>query len=291
MLFALHSLRAQTETAPATPPVPVAPPIIERNVVYGEVNGQKLLLDVHLPPASQTRRPAILLVHGGGWSSGDKNELSERAAMLAAQGYVCFNINYRLVTDASNKYPAQLDDAQRAVRWIRARTATYNLDPQRVGAFGYSAGAHLVALLGTTDTRDNSDAALAPYSSRVQCVVEMSGPADLTVQWHGPPDLDTKHIIHNLMGKTFAQAPDAYRTASPLFRIDGKTTPFLIFQGSDDPIVPLDQSQRFYSALLKAKRDAKLIVFNGEGHWFNKPENWTRLNLEQNAFFARHLQP
>ena len=131
---------------------------IERDVQYGQVNGQKLLLDVYRPAAGQALRPAVLFVHGGGWSMGSKENFKDEAMGLAKFGYVTFSIDYRLAADGRNLWPAQLDDTQRAVRWVRAHADKYHIDPQRIGALGHSAGGQLVAFLGTRDTRDNSDA-------------------------------------------------------------------------------------------------------------------------------------
>ena len=153
---------------------------LEPDVVYGEVDGQKLLVDIYHPGDSATRtRPALVLVHGGAWAAGSRHDFKDMAVELAKEGYVVFSIEYRLVTEKTNRWPAQLDDSQRAVRWVRAHAAQYHLDPQHLGVIGGSAGGHLVACLGTMDTHDNSDPELAAYSSRAQVVVDMNGPTNL----------------------------------------------------------------------------------------------------------------
>lgn len=265
----------------------------EYDIAYGEAGGQKLLLDVFRPTgqAAKRTRPAVLFVHGGGWAGGDKRDFRDMARGLAGAGYVCFSAGYRLVTPTKNKYPAQIDDVQRAVRWIRANAGKYGVDPRRVGALGASAGGHLVALLGTRDTRDNHDPALARYSSRVACVVDLFGPTDLTAKLPSPPGLDVQALLTSLMGKPLEQARALYRDASPLFHVDGKSSPFLIFHGAEDPLVPLDQSRRFHAALGRAGVASTLIVFQGEGHGFAKPENQARFIRETLAFFNRYLKP
>ena len=166
---------------------------VERAIPYGEVDGAELLLDVHRPPTRDAPRPAVLLFHGGGLAFGDRAWMDEWATPLAEAGYVAFTISYRFLgDDGSNRWPTQLDDAQRAVRWVRANAADYGVDPERVCAFGHSSGAVLSAHLGTRETRDNADAALADQSSRVQCVVDIAGGAmDLTIsrpgREHGQP--------------------------------------------------------------------------------------------------------
>src|ERR1700757_2948651 len=202
---------------------------VESDVVYGKAGGQRLLLDIYRPAGPKKVLPAIVLVHGGGWSGGDKRDFRDLAMSLSQSGYACFSINYRLVTKAGNKYPAQLDDVQRAVRWIRANASKYGVDPNHIGALGASGGGHLVSLLGTMDTRNNSDPALAQYSSRVTCVVDMFGPVDLTVRFPVLPKANVEGIVVRLIGKARARAPKSYRNASPLFHINKKTVPFLIF--------------------------------------------------------------
>jgi pectinesterase len=152
------------------------------DLAYAVQGGEKLLLDIYLPPEPGSRpRPAIVLIHGGGWTSFDKGTMRRMASFLARSGFVAVAVNYRLLQGSQNRWPAQLDDVQRAVRWVRANASKYNIDASRIGAFGHSAGAQLASLLGMEETRDNSDVALAGYSSRVQAVVDVSGPTDFLV--------------------------------------------------------------------------------------------------------------
>lgn len=264
-------------------------PQIENDVAYGEAGGQKLLLDIYRPAADGKNRPAVILVHGGGWAGGDKKDFADLGKGLASQGYVAFSINYRLATANSNKYPAQLDDTQRAVRWMHANADKYGIDPKRFGALGASAGGHLVAFLGTRDTRDNSDKDLAQYSSRVQCVVDMFGPSDFTAQ--GPLSPEAMGILVNFIGKTPQEAPDVYRDASPITFVDKTSAPFLIFHGTADPLVPIAQSQLLYDALRKAGVEATFVKFEGEGHGFQKKASIDTLILDSLTFFNKHLKP
>ena len=190
----------------------------ERDVVYGEVAGQQLLLDVYRPPARDTLRPAVILIFGGAWSFGSRSAMAEPAQHLAEAGYVAFSIDHRLVNaGAENRWPVQLDDVQRAVRWVRAHAADYGVDPERLASYGWSSGAHLATMLGVRDTRDNSDPALAEYSSRANCVVSLSADLDLTVP---QTNFGSKMTLESFLGGTLEEEPEAYRDASPLSWVD-----------------------------------------------------------------------
>jgi acetyl esterase/lipase len=267
--------------------------VVENDVVYGEVNGQPLKLDIYLPKSEPTSlRPAIVIVHGGGWSAGSRKGMLQQsiAKFFSQEGFVCVSVGYRLVTRDSNKYPAAIDDVQRAVRWLRANAAKYHIDPNRIGAIGDSAGGHLVSLLGTRETRDNSDPSLARYSSKVNCVVNLYGPADFTIKASPAVNSAAISILTYFFGKTQEQAPELYRDASPVAHVSSKSAPFLIFHGSQDFLVPLDQSQRLHDALKRAGVEVKLVVLN-DGHGFRKKENQDLFFQETRAFFVRHLKP
>ncbi len=266
---------------------------IESDVVYGEAGGQSLKLDIYSPkPEPTSPRPAIMIIHGGGWSAGSRKGALQQsiAKTFSQEGFVCICVGYRLVTRDSNKYPAAVDDVQRAVRWIRANAVKYHIDPNRIGAIGDSAGGHLVSLLGTRETRDNSDQTLARFSSKVNCVVNLYGPADFTIKASPAVSSTALSILTNFFGKTQEQAPDIYQDASPVAHVSSKSAPFLIFHGSQDFLVPLDQSQRLHDALKKAGVEVKLVVVE-DGHGFRKKENQELFLQETRAFFVRHLKP
>lgn len=261
---------------------------VERDVIFGEVEGKKLLLDIFAPtsPASKLR-PAVIWVHGGGWSDGSKSNLAEGAKALSQQGYVCFSINYRLVSKEQNRWPAQLDDVQRAVRWVRANAERYQVDSKRIGAIGHSAGGHLVTCLGTRDTRDNSDVALSTYSSRIVCAVNMSGPVDL-VNFDSPIG---NGVIRNLLGGTPAELPELAKDASPIYNVDAKSSPFLIIHGRMDDLVPPNQVERLDEALRAAGVESQLMIFEDEGHAVTKPVNSAKMIQEILKFLEKHLMP
>ncbi len=270
----------------------------QRDIEYGEVDGQKLLVDVFSPAsdlaAGPQARPAVIFIHGGGWSSGDKGNFHPYARQLAEHGYVSFCISYRLMTrEGKNLWPAQVDDVQRAVRWVRKNAGRFGVDPGRIAAAGGSAGGHLAALLGTTETRDNSDVELSGMSSRVDCVVNLFGPTDMADDF--APKVEAGQMVNELVRHLFGSAPatipEVARAASPLFQVDGKSAPCITFHGCLDKLVPVDHSERLHAALLAAGVESKLVVFDDDGHGFQKPENRQRFIDETLAFLEKHLAP
>ncbi|RYG69622.1 alpha/beta hydrolase [bacterium] len=271
-----------------------AAPALQRDVQYGEAGGEKLFLNIYGADPKQ-KRPAIILIHGGGWVAGSRNDLDLLGQGVSALGYVGFSVGYRFAKDGKNRFPAQLDDVQRAVRFVRAHATDYGIDPNKIGAMGFSAGGHLVSLLGTMDTRDNSDPALANYSSRVQCVVDVFGPTDFTAGLKVDPTITPggantqgDWLVNNFLGPLPEFATN-YTLASPIKHIDKKTVPFLILHGAKDNLVPVAQSTSFDEALRKAGIESKLVVFPNGGHGFG-PEDTNTTNQLAIEFFKRHLQ-
>ena len=256
----------------------------ERGVVYGTVEDEPLLLDVFRPPARVTARPAVVLVHGGGMWTGSRADMADPARQLAQAGYIAFAVDYRLVDIASGRHPwpAQLDDVQHAVRWVRANAARYGVDPERVGAYGWSAGGQLAALLGTRDTRDAASPQAA-YPSRVACVVDLAGDVDLAA-YTSPPALDE---VVALLGGTPAQVPERYRDTSPLSWIDARTAPFLVFHGALDDVVPVAQSRRLVSALRATGVEVEYVELPDAGHG---DLGSSRVGPATLAFHGRHLR-
>jgi acetyl esterase/lipase len=256
----------------------------ERGVAYGTVEDEPLLLDVFRPPARAAPRPAVVCVHGGGMWTGSRADMAEPARELARAGYVAVCVDYRLVDAAAgrHRWPAQLDDVQRAVRWVRANAAQYGVDPGRVGAYGWSAGGQLAALLGTRDTRDAA-APLAAYPSRVACVVDLAGDMDLAA-YTSPPALDE---VVALLGGTSAEVPERYRDASPLSWIDARTAPFRVIHGARDDVVPVAQSRRLVSALRAAGVEVEYAELPDADHGDLGSFRVGRAAL---AFLGRHLR-
>jgi len=292
ILILLAATLVSTIYAQQRSPLPQPAPLTQtteatvyENVLYATVTGVELHLDVYEPSDRGTdARPAVLLIHGGGWTSFDKSTMKGMGRFLANSGFVAFAADYRLFKSPENRWPAQLDDVQRAVRWIRANAAKYRVDADRIGAFGHSAGAQLAALLGMEDTRDNSDPTLAKYSSRVQAVVDVSGPSDFTTD-HDP---DGDAFLTAFLGGDFSRNPEGWRDASPVFHVSKTNAPFLIIHGTKDENVPIAQAQELYEKFKSAGVPANFIKVE-DVHTFADPENRKRTAEETAEFFYKYL--
>jgi len=171
-------------------------------------------------------------------------------------GYAVASINYRLARSAP--FPAQLEDCKAAVRWLRANASIYNLDPDRIGVWGYSSGGHLAALLGTTGGLPELEGSgdNLQYSSRVQAVCDVAGPADLLAMANLGPKRTL--AIQGLLGGPPENDKAKAIAANPIHYISKDDPPFLIVHGEADRVIPVEQSQRLYEELRKAGVNATL---------------------------------
>jgi acetyl esterase/lipase len=254
---------------------------IERDLVYGKGGDNELKIDLAMPKAGDGPFPVVVCIHGGGWRQGKRQDMSKTIEVLAGRGYVAVTPSYRLAPDA--KFPAQIEDVKASVRWLRANAKTYKINPDRIGAIGFSAGAHLACLLGVTNKDDGLEGkgGNTDQSSRVQCVVSFFGPTDLT------RDDWTKEVEDNILvpflGGTIKEKPELYKKASPVTYVTKSAPPFLFFHGDKDKLVGLEQSTILAEKLQKADVPAKVVVMEGEGHgWMG--EKLTK-NIEQMVAF------
>lgn len=202
---------------------------VERNIVYSSPDGVDLLMDAYLPNGDGPR-PATLVVHGGSWKSGDKMQLMGYATRLASRGIAAFAINYRLAPKF--KHPAQIDDCRGALKWIEAHAKEYNVDVDRIGAIGYSAGAHLVFLLGVAgDQRTPEDP--ITKGRRLKAVVAGGSPVNFTVVE------GESRTLKDFLGGTKNDVPDAYVNASPYFYLSADDPPIFFFHGTGDKLVTI----------------------------------------------------
>ncbi|HET6251831.1 MAG TPA: alpha/beta hydrolase [Tepidisphaeraceae bacterium] len=264
------------------------------NIEYANVNGKSLLLDLYLPEKAGKPVPVIMYVHGGGWVSGDKHE-AFIGSLLVPKGYAIASINYRFSNEAV--FPAQLHDCKAAVRWLRAHARYYGLDSNHIGAWGASAGGHLVALLGTTGDVKNleGDEGNLDQSSRVQAVCDWFGPTDFLKIEEEAKTGDVKNalnadapdsLVSRLIGGPIQKEKEKTEKANPIVYVDKNSAPTLIMHGDKDNLVPLAQSEIFRDALKNAGVDVKLDVIKGAGHGFFSPEIFKTVE----DFFDAHLK-
>jgi acetyl esterase/lipase len=249
----------------------------DRNVVYAEVDGVKLKMDIVRPKTSGPH-PTAVGFHGGAWKHGSKDDLSRvpdesldfggtgnRSLLdvIAEHGYVAVSVQYRLAP--KHKWPAQIEDAKTAIRFLRENAKKYDINPDKIGAFGFSAGGHLAALLGTVTKDAGLEGTLYPeQSSAVQCVVDYFGPTDMSL-FTAAPGIEAGFMVP-LLGARIAAKPQVYKEASPLYHVKKTNSPFLIVHGTADVIVPIIHSERFHDKLVAAGVSSKMIPIKGKGH-------------------------
>ncbi len=270
---------------------------LEQDIAYIPDGDTAQKLDLYLPetPADKPL-PLIVHIHGGGWRGGSKFPCP--VAGLVLKGYAVASVEYRFSQKAI--FPAQIQDCQAAIRWLRAHSQQYHFDSERVGVIGGSAGGHLSALVGTSGGKK----AFAPIggnedqSDRVQAVCDIFGPADFsTVVQQAAEDKNVKNIFafntpadpySSLIGAKLNDKPKA-DAVSQVHYVSKESPPFLILHGTHDPLVPYAQSQQLLAALKAQGIVAWLQTLPGSGHGgpaFSKP---AVLQLTQN-FFDKHLK-
>jgi acetyl esterase/lipase len=218
-----------------------------RDVVYAMPDEQRLRAEVYVP-RGRGPFPGVLVIHGGAWSVGSRHQLGKAATELASHGYTAVAIDYRLAPE--HKFPAQLDDCRMAVGWMRQNAKTYKIDAERIGAYGYSAGGHLAALLGVKSNE----------AAPVRAVVAGGAPCDLEAI---PAESE---LLSYFLGSTRAANPEAYRNASPKCFVSKDDPPMLLFHGRLDMIVPVTSSLRMAAALKTSGCTHELLILPRIGH-------------------------
>ena len=241
---------------------------VEENVVYGMYSGLALLMDVHHP--AEPNGKGLILIHGSGWHGPTTYgawQLKQRGVqqIFVDVGYTVFVINHRQAPRF--RYPAAVEDVQRAVRYVRHNAERYGIDPDHLGGWGGSSGAHLISMLATMDGHgdpDDSDR-VNRESAKLQAVVARAAPTDLAV-FDGPQGVSAlTSFMGSPINPAFGDAA-AYREASPITHVTPDDPPFLLIHGDADPVVPFKQSELMLAALEEKGVDARLIRIGGGGH-------------------------
>ncbi len=236
-------------------------------------------------------RPAIVFVHGGGWSAGDKHFYRPTLVRWAGRGYVAVAVNYRLTGEAV--YPAALEDVKASIRWLRAHAEEYGIAPGRVGIAGVSAGAHLAALAGVVQPGDGleGDGPYPEQSSAVSCVVARSGVYDLRPEAlgrSGSRDL----AVRGLLGGRADRKPELARSASPVAFLDPADPPMLVIHGTADRRIPVAAAHHMAEALTQAGVAHELLLVEEGNHGgAPTPERERAVQEAMGRFLAAHLGP
>jgi acetyl esterase/lipase len=251
-----------------------APLAVARDVAYGPLEHQRL--DLVYDKTRSRLRPAIVMVHPGGWMQGDKSAYHGWMGPYAREGYVTVSVDFR--PSGAAKFPAAVEDVELALRWLRDHAADYGIDPARIGVTGWSSGAHLAMTLALKE-------------NGVKAAVCVSGVYDFLMETHGAfPNREDDAAVVRFLGCPPRENPELARRASPLAHLTSDDPPLLIFHGELDPRIDVEQARNFERASKALGRRDDVVLLPGEGHgrdvFPGDPGSRRRIR----DFFAKHLR-
>ena len=256
------------------------------DVPYTTAGGVELRMDIVQPAMAEGPYPAVLVIHGGAWREGGREENHRYLLELARRGYVAASPQYRFCP--KDTFPAQLLDVKAAVRFLRSNAKALKVDPERIGAMGFSAGGHLALLLGSTGPEDGFDGpeSKGVPSTRVQAVVDYFGPADLAAKDFSET---ARGFVECLIGAPASQKPELAAKASPVTYIGPGDAPVLAFHGSRDSLLPPSQAVELMEKLSAAGVTGRVELILSAGHGWQGAE-WDRTWKETVEFFDGTLK-
>jgi acetyl esterase/lipase len=268
---------------------PMSLATLQTGVTFTEIpNGfarPYLMMDI-IKPVSQAPTPAIIFVSGNGWRSIDRAALVPQLAPFAKAGYLVASIDYRIIGEVT--FPEPLKDVKSAVRFLRANAKKFNINPDKIGIWGNSAGGQLSAMAATTgDAKEFENDKWPGHSSAVQAAVLWYAPTDMTDLT--PDALSPENMHMGFDVKNPANAEKAKR-ASPITYITDKAAPTLFVHGTEDKVVPIRHSERMYEALVSAKVPATFVKVEGAGHSFGQVSSVPEVMSAVLTFFDKHLK-
>ncbi len=264
--FSRHEVLAAvlTGAVPLVEKDPPLPPAVElqKEIEYGKVGDRSLHLDLYKPRKLQGKVPGLIFIHGGGWKTGKLQDYRVYTSWFAEQGYVAATITYRLSKEA--KFPAAVEDAKCAVRWMRKHADSLGVDPDKIVAIGGSAGGHLSMMVGysSDDKSLEGTGGHTDVSSKVAAVVNIYGPYDLET-----PEGKSAGVVRDFLGKnSYQEAPELWKRVSPATYLDENDPPTLIIHGTIDEVVPVEQADRIAKRLGDLKIPFRYLRIDGWPH-------------------------
>jgi acetyl esterase/lipase len=259
----------------------------ENDLVYTKVGETELKLDMARPAEGDGPFPAVLVIHGGGWRGGSKDQMRGALLDFARRGYVAVSPQYRFCP--KDTFPAQVHDVKAAVRWVKEHAKDYKIDPDHLGAVGFSAGGHLSMMLGVTGPDDGLEGEASGDSpnTKIHAVVNYFGPTDL-----GASDIPdaTRPLIRDFLGAAPDASPETAAKASPLTYVTKDDAPILTFQGTKDPLVPYTQATKLTEAQTTKGVPGRVELLIGAGHGWGG-NDLERTKAETYLFFDKYLKP
>jgi acetyl esterase/lipase len=236
------------------------------DIEYARVGDHVLQLDLHLP--KEANPPLIVYVHGGAWRAGSKSDVP--IAKLLDQGFAIASVDYRLSTEAP--FPAQVHDIKAAIRFLRAKSALFHINTQRIAIIGSSAGGHLAALVGVTNGNAELEGSLGEHlsqSSDVQAIVSLFGASNLQTILSQSTEFGLKMrvpALQLLLGGQPSEKPELAKLASPVAHLEKNDPPLLLIHGDADPQMPPQQSEELAKAYEALKLPVQFIMIKGGKH-------------------------
>lgn len=254
---------------------------------YANPDNQHLQLNLARPKSGSGPFPTVLCIHGGGFRAGKRDSYNNLCLKLAERGYVAATITYRLAP--KYQFPAAVHDTKAAVRWLRANAEKFQIDPERIGVTGGSAGGHLAQFLGVTaDVPEfEGDGGHPQQSSSVACVVNVYGPSDFTKSYG--KSVDAHEVLPLWLGGNLETARDRHIQSSPLYWVTPRAAPTLCIHGTEDKYVAHEQAEWIVEKLKAASVEAELLTLPGAGHGF-KGADAERAEQALLAYFDKRLK-
>ena len=264
--------------------------LFEKNIEYSNPDDQHLQLNMARPKEGAGPFPAVICIHGGGFRAGTRESFNGLCLQLAERGYVAVTVSYRLAP--KYQFPAAVHDVKTAVRWMRANAEKFQIDPDRIGTTGGSAGGHLAQFLGVTSgvKKFEGDGGNAEYSSSVKCVVNFYGPSDFTKSYDA--SVDAKDVLPLFLGGNLQQERDRHIESSPLYWVTPESAPTLFVHGTKDAYVAHEQAEWIVERMKAADVEATLMTIEDGDHGFrtSSPDVKEKIENARFEFFEKHLK-